>query len=83
MLEKIALMAAIVLPLWNLPLIHKIVKRKSSKDVSLCWAVGMWVCLVLMAPSGFTSADIVWRVFNITNLSLFSCVVVVVLWYHR
>ena len=83
MMEKVALMAALVLPLWNVPLILKIVRRKSSKDVSLYWAVGMWVCLVLMAPAAFTSEDIVWRVFNIANLSLFSVVVVVVLWYQR
>jgi hypothetical protein len=35
-----------------------------------------------MAPSGFTSADIVWRTFNISNFILFSVVLAVVLSYR-
>ena len=83
MFEKIGVIAAVVLPLWNLPLIFRIVKRKSSKDVSLSWALGVWVCFVLMAPSGFASSDPVWRVFNIMNLTLFSGVVAVVVMYRH
>ena len=82
-LQKIALISAVVLPLWNIPLIIKIVKRKSSKDLSLAWALGVWTCLALMAPSGFTSPDVVWRVFNIFNLGLFTLVVIFVLAYRR
>ena len=83
MTEKIALIAAVVLPLWNIPLIVRVVRRKSSEDISLYWALGVWTCLVLMTPEGFTSIDPVWRVFNIANLTLFSAVVVVVLLYRR
>jgi uncharacterized protein with PQ loop repeat len=83
MYKIIAIIAAIVLPLWNIPLIVRIIKRKSSKDISLFWAIGVWVCFLLMAPSGFTSTDIVWRVFNIVNLILFSAVVVAVLIYRN
>jgi uncharacterized protein with PQ loop repeat len=83
MIEKIALVAAIILPLWNLPFIFRIVRRKSSQDVSLYWAVGVWSCFVLMAPSGFTSEDLVWRVFNIANLSLFTLVLIFVLAYRK
>ena len=72
MIEKIALVAAIVLPFWNIPLIVRIVKRKSSRDISMYWALGVWICFVLMAPSGFTTDDLVWRTFNIANLILFS-----------
>jgi len=83
MMDQIALVTAAVLPLWNLPLIFKVIKRKSSRDISLSWALGVWTCFVLMAPSGFTSEDMVWRVFNIANLILFTGVVFVVLRYRK
>lgn len=82
-MEKIALIAAIILPLWNIPLIARIIKRKSSKDISLYWVLGVWVCFLLMAPSGFSSSDAVWRTFNIMNLILFTAVVIVVLAYRK
>ena len=82
MIEKIALLAAVILPLWNIPLIIRIIKRKSSRDISISWAIGVWTCLVLMAPCAFVSKDMVWRVFNIMNLSLFSLVVIFVLLYR-
>lgn len=83
MIQKIALVAAIILPLWNIPLIIRIAKRKSSRDISIYWVLGVWVCLALMAPSGFVSKDIVWRVFNIMNFILFSFVVISVLAYRK
>lgn len=83
MTEKIALIAAVILPLWNIPLIVRIVKRKSSKDISLYWALGVWICFLLMAPDAFKSADVVWRTFNIVNLILFTAVVTIVLLYRR
>ncbi|HLF17416.1 MAG TPA: hypothetical protein VI749_00780 [Candidatus Omnitrophota bacterium] len=76
-INTMGMVAAIVLPLWNIPLIVKIVKRRSSRDLSLGWALGVWVCLLMMAPSGFSSADPVWRTFNMVNLVLFSGVVFV------
>lgn len=83
MIEKIGLVAAVVLPLWNIPLITKIIKRKSSGDISLAWALGVWCCILLMAPSGFVSVDIVWRTFNIINCVLFTAVVIVVLKFRK
>jgi len=83
MTQKIALIAAIVLPLWNIPLIVRIIKRKSSNDISIQWALGVWVCFLLMAPEAVKSPDPVWRTFNIVNLVLFSLVVVVVLAYRK
>jgi len=82
-IQKIALVAAIVLPLWNIPLIVRVIQRKSSRDISLSWAVGVWICFAFMAPSGFTSTDLVWRVFNISNFILFSFVVITVLIYRK
>lgn len=83
LIEQIGLAASIALPLWNIPLIIQIIRRRSSADISLSWALGVWVCSVLMAPAGFNSPDIVWRAFNITNLVLFSGVVIVVLKYRK
>jgi len=81
--EKISLFASIAMPLFNIPLIVKIVKRKSSADISKSWAMGVWGCAILMAPSGFTSTDIVWRCFNIVNLVLFTGVVIAIWRYHK
>lgn len=83
MLEKIALVAAIILPLWNIPLIVRIIKRRSSDDISIFWALGIWTCFVLMAPDALRSSDPVWRVFNIVNLIFFSAVVIAVLAYRK
>ncbi len=82
-MEKIALIAAIILPLWNIPLILRVVRRKSSKDISIYWALGVWICFLLMAPDGFSSSDPVWRTFNIVNLIFFTAVVIVVLAYRK
>ena len=81
-IKTIALVASIVLPLWNIPLIYRIIQRKSSSDISLSWALGVWVCLVLMAPAGFASQDHVFRTYNIINIILFTLVTVVVLLYR-
>ncbi len=81
--DKIAFCAAIILPLFNIPLILKIIRRKSSKDLSLCWVLGVWTCIILMAPSGFRSEDIVWRTFNYANVVLFTAVAVVTLKYRK
>lgn len=82
-METVSLIAAVVLPFFNIPLIVKIIQRKSSDDISMAWAVGVWVCIVIMFPSGLKSADIVWKAFNIVNLVLFTCVFVTVLKYRK
>lgn len=83
MTKTIALIAAIALPLFNIPLIARVIKRRSSKDLSIPWAVGVWICFVLMAPEALRSPDVVWRAFNIVNLILFTAVTAVVLWYRN
>lgn len=83
MIHKIAMVAAIVLPFWNIPLVARVIKRKSSEDISISWALGVWVCMALLAPSAFVSTDLVWKVFSIANLTLFTFVVVIVLAYRR
>lgn len=83
MIHKIALVVGIILPFWNIPLVWRVIKRRSSEDISIYWALGVWVCLALMAPSAFLSQDPVWRVFNIVNLAIFSIVVIIVLAYRK
>jgi len=78
----IGLLAAVLLPFFNIPLIIKIIRRRSSMDISMSWVMGVWICSILMAPSGFTSRDMVWRCYNIVNLILFTGVVIVV-WRYR
>ena len=83
MTKTIALVAAIILPLWNIPLIVRVIKRRSSKDISISWVLGVWICFLLMAPEAFRSPDIVWRVFNIMNIILFTAVAIAVLVYRN
>ena len=82
-IEWVGLVAAVILPLFNIPLILRIIKRKSSEDISLLWALGVWVCFVFMLPSGLKSQDVVWKTFNIVNFFLFSAVVAITLKYRK
>lgn len=82
-LDKLAIYAAVALPLFNLPLIMRIVKMKSSEDISLVWAVGVWVCLLVMLHSGINSKDIIWKTFTIVNLILFTAVVIYTIIYRK
>ena len=77
------MVGSVSLPLWNIPLIIKIRRRKSSKDISLAWALGVWGGLLLMLPSGLVSADRVYKVFTVSNILLFSVVAFHVFRYRR
>ncbi|MBI4313746.1 MAG: hypothetical protein HY594_02915 [Candidatus Omnitrophica bacterium] len=82
MIETVGTFAALTLPLWNIPLILKIRRRRSSRDVSLAWAYGVMACLVGMLPIALRSPDPVFRAFAIINAALFSLVVIHVVWYR-
>ena len=82
MIKLIGLVAALVLPLWNIPLLIKIARRKSSKDFSLLWTFGVWITLLLMLPSALLSQDLVFKAFNIANIAIFTVVVMGVLRYR-
>ena len=75
--------AGAVLPLFNIPLITRIVKRKSADDISLVWLFGVWICILLMSPGALTSPDIAFRAFGWMNVVFFSGVVVVTVKYHH
>ena len=81
-IKILGVVASVVLPLFNIPLILKIKRRGSSKDFSLTWALGVWCCFLLMMPAVFISHDIVFKVFGIINFFLFTAVVVYVLKYR-
>lgn len=82
MIKIIGIIAAIVLPFWNIPLIVRMEKRKSSKDVSLYWIFGVWICFILMLPSALSSQDVVFKVFSIVNIIMFSLVAIQTLRYR-
>ena len=82
-IETVGLIAAIILPFWNIPLIVKMIKRKSSCDISMAWAIGVWVCAMLMFPSALLSKDLIWRTYNIINMVLFTVVFVMVIKYRK
>jgi len=82
-IAKISFIAAIVLPFWNLPLIIRVIKRRSSKDISLWWALGVWICFLLMLPEGLTTEEAVFKAFTISNFILFTITVAIVVIFHR
>ena len=82
LVRGVGLAAACALPLWNIPLMLRIERRKSSKDLDVAWAFGVWGCLVAMLPAGLASPDVVFRVFAILNVVLFTGVVVQVVRYR-
>jgi uncharacterized protein with PQ loop repeat len=81
-LEGLALVASVVMPLWNIPLIVKVFNRKSSDDLSLFWLWGVWSCMLLMLPWAMVTHELVLKVFSFVNFILFSGVVVAVM-KHR
>ena len=82
MIKILGLIAAIVLPFWNIPLILKVSRRKSSKDFSLWWTFGVWLTLLAMLPSALASEDLVFKVFSLANITIFTAVVVQVVRYR-
>ncbi len=79
----LALTASVVMPLWNIPLILRIVQRKSSEDLSIAWFLGVWTCMLLMLPWAFVTQDMVLKVFSFVNLSLFSVVGLAMFKYRK
>jgi uncharacterized protein with PQ loop repeat len=81
--ETIGLWAAIILPLWDIPLMVRVVQRKSSQDISLLWIFGLWGTSVLMAPSAFISGDKMAMGFNTVNVIMLTAVLIVVFKYRK
>ncbi len=83
MITILGVLAAIVLPLFNIPLMTRMRRRKSSSDISLIWTIGVFSCVVIMLPSAILSKDLVFKLFEVMNVILFSGVVYHVLKYRK
>lgn len=83
-MDYVSTVAAAALPLFDIPLIVRIVRRKSSADISISWIVGLWVCSVGMAPAAIISSeDMVWKTFNVVNVILLTGVLIAVIYYRK
>jgi len=82
MIQTLGMASAVAMPFFDIPLIWRIIKRKSSEDISLIWTFGIWVCILGMFPSSWISPDPILKVFEVVNVVLFTAVVVAVVWYH-
>lgn len=71
------------MPVWNIPLIWRIFRRKASGDISLGWLFGVWICMLLMLPSAWMATNIQLRGYAFSNIIFFTMVVVVVLMYRK
>jgi uncharacterized protein with PQ loop repeat len=76
------MVSAVLMPFFDIPLIIRIIQRKSSADISLVWTFGIWICILGMLPSSLVSADPILKAFAIVNTILFSGVVVAVVMYY-
>lgn len=74
LISKVGTIASFLLPLFNIPLILRIAKRKSSDDISVVWVVGVWICILLMTPAAIRSSDTTFKVFGVMNVIFFSLV---------
>lgn len=81
-IKIVGVVASVILPLFNIPLILKIRKTGSSKDFSLTWTFGIMGCTLLMFPSVLLTNDIVFKAFGIINIVTFSIVMFYILKYH-
>ena len=80
--RALGFLGAALMPLCNIPLIARIIRRKSSDDISLEWVIGVEICVLAMLPSALTSIDPVLKIYGISNSIFFSVVTAVVYYYH-
>ena len=79
----LGVVAGFVLPFFNIPFILTIRKNKSSKDISLVWAVGIFVCVLLMLPQSLLSQDLSFKIFGIANFVLYSFAFYHIIYYRK
>jgi uncharacterized protein with PQ loop repeat len=82
-MQTLSFWAAVILPVWDIPLMVRIIRRKSSQDISLGWVFGLWASSVLMAPSAFISGDRAAIGFNTVNVTMLTAVLIVVFKYRK
>lgn len=82
-IDILGMIGGVILPFFSLPLIFRVVQRKSSQDISMVWAIGVYSCFLIMFPSAITSEDLIYKTYSIINIILFSGVVFVTLKYKK
>lgn len=82
MIQKVGMVAGVTMPLFNIPLIIRLNRRKTSADMSLTWAIGVWACIVLMTPQALRSDDIAFRAYGAVNVVFFSIVTFFIVKYR-
>ena len=82
MFETLGIVSGILMPFFNIPLILRILRRRSSEDISLVWVIGAWCCVLGMIPQSLYSPDLALRAFGIVNGVLFTAVFATVLYFH-
>ena len=82
MIQTLGMVSGIFMPFFNIPLIVRIVRRRSSEDISLAWVVGAWICVMAMVPQSLQSPDPALMTFGIVNGLFFTGVFASVLFFH-
>ena len=80
MFEKIGFWAGVALPLFDIPLIIHVVKRKSSADISMIWIVGLWATSVMLLIG---TKEQMAMGFNIVNVLMLTILMAVVIKYRK
>ena len=80
--KALGMASAVLMPFFDIPLMARVIRRRSSEDISLVWVVGIEACILGMLPSSVISVDPILRVFGVVNAVLFSAAFLAVLWYH-
>lgn len=81
--QKLGFISSIILPFFNIPLMMRLVKRKSSEDLSLVWVLGVMICMIGMLPAGLQSEDLIFKLFSVLNFIFFSGVVGLTIYYRK
>ena len=81
-IKTLGMVSAVLMPVFDIPLVWRVIQRKSSEDISLVWTFGIWICILGMLPSSLLSPDPILKAFGIVNTVFFTAVVVAVILYH-
>lgn len=81
--RDLGLVASIALPLFNIPLMMRMYQRKSSADLSLIWVTGVFLCIVAMVPAAWGSPDIIFKVYQVINVTFFAGVTFLAFYYRK
>jgi hypothetical protein len=81
-IQTIGMLSGLIMPVFNIPLIARMVHRRSSADISLIWVIGVWICVMAMLPASLQTSDPVLFVFGIANSLFFTAVFFTVLYFH-